>query len=132
MTTKEMIEVMQAYERGEQIEYKVKTIPENNNWYLEEELSGWDWAHFEYRVKPQFTYRSYKNADEFLAAQKKHGMWLMCKRITGCFMPVKIINLTIEICSCSAKGLYAPKEISFKELLNNYTWQDGMPCGVKE
>lgn len=70
MTTKEMIEVMQAYERGEQIEYREAAYDcnslEEDDWLNLESKPIWDWNGFEYRIKPQPTYRPYKNAEEFL------------------------------------------------------------------
>lgn len=74
MTTKEMIEVMQAYERGEQIEYRMKTIPENNEWVTMTQEPEWDFTEYDFRIKHKPTYRPYKNAQEFLQAQKEHGM----------------------------------------------------------
>nr|DAD67415.1 MAG TPA: hypothetical protein [Siphoviridae sp. ctt5z12] len=48
MTTEEMIEVMQAYVRGEAIEVSDKGA---SNW-SEIKYPLWDWNSFEYRVKP--------------------------------------------------------------------------------
>lgn len=132
MTTKEMIEVMQAYERGEQIEYRIKDFMRDDEWYVQKSIPEWDWRTYDYRVKPKPTYKQYKNADEFLAAQKEHGMWLASQRVSGYFMPVKIISQNVEICATNTQDFYVPREISFKELLNNYIWQDGTPCGIKE
>ena len=80
MTTKDMIEVMQAYERGEQIEIRMKTIPENDEWDTMTQEPEWNWSDFDYRVKPKPTYRPYKNAAEFLAAQKEHGINIRLKK----------------------------------------------------
>nr|DAY43541.1 MAG TPA: hypothetical protein [Caudoviricetes sp.] len=49
MNTDEMIEVMQAYTRGEAIEVSDKGA---NDW-SEIKHPLWDWANFEYRVKPK-------------------------------------------------------------------------------
>ena len=76
MTTKEMIEVMQAYDRGEQIERRDRC---GNNWFLSP-VPSWDWVQYDYRVKPKPTYRPYKNAAEFLAAQKEHGINIRLKK----------------------------------------------------
>ena len=55
MTTKEKIEVMQAYERGEEIEIKENG---KEDW-SEAKFPLWVWDKFEYRVKPKF-----KDGDE--------------------------------------------------------------------
>ena len=45
----EMIEIMQAFERGEQIEIFLEM---EGKW--EENCNPqWDWTHFDYRVKPK-------------------------------------------------------------------------------
>ena len=67
-TTKEMIEVMQAFEDGKTIqqtfEYKwVDTICPN-----------WDWLHSDYRIKPEPkkpTYRPYESVAEMLCDYKR-------------------------------------------------------------
>lgn len=69
-TTKEIIEVMQAYEKGEQIQ--VKNIADNTKWE-EIEFSGWNWIYYDYRVKPKPKYVPFDTAEEFLAAQRKHS-----------------------------------------------------------
>ena len=65
-TIKEMIEVMQAYESGEQIE-----CFNDEEWkYVKNPV--WDWLHNNYRVK-QKKYVPFDTAEEFLAAQRAHG-----------------------------------------------------------
>ena len=65
-TTKEMIDVMQAYDSGEQIE-----CFNDEEWkYVKNPV--WDWLHNNYRVK-QKKYVPFDTAEEFLAAQRAHG-----------------------------------------------------------
>lgn len=49
MTTKEMIEVMQAYENGEEIESKGK-FKDGNCWHSDH-FPVWDWLLMDYRIK---------------------------------------------------------------------------------
>lgn len=49
-TTKEKIEIMQAYERGEQIQIYVYTF---NEWRDVGTDPLWDWVNFDYRIKPK-------------------------------------------------------------------------------
>jgi hypothetical protein len=51
MTTQEMIEVMQAYERGEEIEMRLANC-EEYEWAFAG-LPVWNWEKFEYRIKPK-------------------------------------------------------------------------------
>ena len=75
-STKEMIEVMQAYLKGEKIEYRYG----HNDW-LECRIPIWDWNNLDYRVKKtkskntntKTKYLPFETVDEFLTAQRKHG-----------------------------------------------------------
>ena len=50
-TTKEKIEIMQAYERGEQIQIY---YPDTDEWEDVELTLLWDCVNFDYRIKPKF------------------------------------------------------------------------------
>lgn len=132
MTTKEMIEVMQAYERGEQIEYRMRTIPKNNERDLITKEPDWNWAEFDYRVKPQPTYRPYKNAEEFLKAQEEHRMNIQLKGCNYYRLPLYITDTIIGVQCPASNGSVVSIDVSYRELLEDYLWQDGTPCGVKE
>lgn len=134
MTTTEMTKVMLAYERGEKIEMHARNAFDDNDW-CDIDLPLWNWSDIDYRVKPKPTYRPYKNADEFLQAQKEHGMWLKMKD-TDCYLnPVSITNTMVHTMVnplCISKkngGLYSD---TYGQLFPKYVWQDGTPCGVKE
>ena len=62
-TTKEKIEIMQAYERGEQIQIYNYTF---NEWQDAGEAPLWDWITFDYRIKP-------KTLDEIIKSEFKDG-----------------------------------------------------------
>lgn len=128
MTTKEMIEVMQAYDRGEQIERRDRC---GNHWFLSP-VPSWDWVQYDYRVKPKPTYRPYKNAAEFLYAQKEHGMNIRLKKHNYYGLPLYITNILIGIQWPQGDGSTVDIDLSYEELLRDYTWQDETPCGVKQ
>lgn len=133
MTTKEMIEVMQAYERGEQIEYRIKAFMRDDEWSpMTDEQPEWDFTEFDFRVKPKPTYRPYKGAKEFLKAQEEHGMWLKSNEVIECyFMPIRVFSTYVQIIRLQS-GTLVSKEMEFRELLGTYSWKDGTECGVKE
>ena len=128
MATKEMIEVMQAYDRGEQIERRDRC---GNNWFLSP-VPSWDWVQYDYRIKPKPTYRPYKNAAEFLAAQKEHGMNIRRKGCNYYILPLYITDNIISIQYSRSDGSVVSVDKLYIDLLREYTWQDGTPCGVKE
>lgn len=139
METSEMIEVMQAYERGEQIEYRDKC---DYNWYPSQ-VPSWDWVQFEYRVKKQPTYRPYKNAKEFLKAQEKHGMWLKSIKKECYRLPINVNDKGVlvdivtaftgddNLCLSNAYKTVEPCLITYQTLLETNVWKDGQKCGVK-
>ena len=119
-TTKEMIEVMQAYDRGEQIEFFYREMK-----WIDTKKPIWDWNHFDYRVK-QKKYVPFDTAEEFLAAQRVHGINInhigasskfLC--FVGCDNKVMIMDT-----------LYKYKvNVDFRLLCDFYTFADGTPCG---
>lgn len=128
MTTKEMIEVMQAYDRGEQIERR--EIGEDN-WYLFQ-VPSWDLIQYEYRIKPKPAYRPYKNIQEFLKAQKEHGMNIRLNGRNYCRLPLYITDTLIGVQCPQSNDSVISINIPYEDLLQGYTWQDGTPCGIEE
>lgn len=132
MTTKEMIEIMQAYERGEQIECKTEGYEESAWEMVESPL--WNWGILEYRVKPKPAYRPYKNIQELLQAQKEHGMNIRLK-VKGCNyyrLPLYITDTLIGVQCPQSDGSVVNIDASYEDLLRDYIWQDGTPCGIEK
>lgn len=78
MTTKEMAEVMLAYDRGEQIQSKSEIhycFDNEPEWedIKDNETPTWDWSSFSYRVKPKKNFVPFDTPEEFLEAQRVHG-----------------------------------------------------------
>ena len=123
-TTKEMIEVMQAYDRGEQIE-----CFNDEEWkYVENPV--WDWLNNNYRVKPKKKYIPFDTAEEFLAAQRVHGIHVY---FGGCKYGTNINANGGIILSPSTYTL----NVVITDLENIFVeckFLDGTPCGkeVKE
>ena len=122
-TTKEMIEVMQAYESGEQIE-----CFNDEEWkYVKNPV--WDWLHNDYRVKNK-VYVPFDTAEEFLAAQRVHGINVY---FGGCKYGTNINANGGIILSPSTYTL----NVVITDLENIFVeckFLDGTPCGkeVKE
>ena len=117
-TTKEMIEVMQAYLDGEQIEESI----DKKVWFTCEPI--WNWAKCDYRVKKK-AYVPFDMAEEFFAAQRK-----LDRDIIAC--GELYANSYID-CYCNV-FLYKGSEaniftFNFETLLENCTFADGIPCG---
>ena len=132
MTTSEMISVMQAFNRGEQIEYRIKDFMRDDEWYVQKSIPEWDWRTYDYRIKPKPTYRPYKNAQEFLQAQKEHGMNIWQNGCNYYRLPLYITDTLISIQYPQIDGSVVGVDKLYIDLLREYTWQDGTPCGIEE
>ena len=126
-TTKEMIEVMQAYERGEQIQ-----ILDINGIWEDKEYPYWNWTQCDYRVKPKTKYVPFDTAEEFLEAQREHGDGLISIDDNGV---VKAHDISISpygsvyehgenqwTSTCEYIG-------DLKDLFEYFKMADGTPCG---
>ena len=69
-TIQEMIDVMQAYQEGKQIQIYDKM---HKQWIDHEDKPNWNWGLYDYRVKPKTKYVPFETAEEFLEAQNEHG-----------------------------------------------------------
>ena len=119
-TTKEMIEVMQAYDRGEQIEF----VYEGMEW-RNASNPVWDWNHFDYRVKPKTKYIPFDTAEEFLTAQRKHSFSV---NKIGSGRHYAYINGKCEV---RLVNVITKKSFIFslKELFLSCKFEDGTQCG---
>lgn len=124
MTTKEKIAIMQAYEDGKAIQYLYYGV------WTDIDVPCWNWAKCQYRVKPEPKLRPYKDAAEFLQAQKEHGMYLT-KDGKSYYIPIQVYTCCAgDICVQIFKSDYIVE--TAVELCNNWKWQDGTPCGIME
>ena len=119
-TTKEMIEVMQAYDRGEQIE-----CFNDEEWkYVKNPV--WDWLYNDYRVKPKKSYVPFHTPEEFLTAYRKHGEFIENKE-SGEKMNAYVDKNGIVILSTALNCTYTFE--SLRTLFGCYKFSDGTPCG---
>ena len=122
-TTKEMIEVMQAYDRGEQIECF------NNMKWKDVKNPVWDWLHNDYRVKNK-VYVPFDTPEEFFEAQRKHGGDALITIEDGVLKKHDIsVSLDGSVYDHIDDG--SVDYIGYFEdlLLEDYKFSDGTPCG---
>lgn len=116
---KEMLPIIRAFANGETIECRVE-----DKWYKLLEICN-ETNPQDYRIKPE--YRPFKDADECFEEMKKHQPfgWIKDKYH-------QYFNI-ITICSNSATTFQYDEVESYdyKRLINEYTFADGTPFGVK-
>ena len=120
-TTKEMIEVMQAYDMGEQIQL----LNIDGNW-VDIDMPEWSWGLRDYRVKPKKKYVPFEMAEEFLTAYRKHGEFIENKE-SGEKMNAYVDKNGIVILSTALNCTYTFE--SLRTLFGCYKFSDGTPCG---
>lgn len=125
-STKEMIEVMQAFERGEKIQthYKLKDL----EYWEDTENPEWDWHFYDYRVKPKVKESKFKEDDIIVYINKNSKSYGSIFKVISCDIDyihcdfVKLINFNIE--KGTGSYVFYEKELEhFENALNNrFLW----------
>lgn len=121
-TIEEMTAVMTAYDQGEKIECR-KVLCGATGWE-DTNAPVWDWCNYDYRVKPEPHYRPYANAEECFKDVQKHGM--LVRHIDGDYHLIVTIGDKYIWLGNASVG------IDRDNLLKEFVFLDGTPCGVKE
>ena len=111
MTTQERIEIMQAFSEGNAVEYF-----DGENWNTDSNPS-WNWFKFTWRIKSPLTYIPFTFEDRKLL----RGKWIKFKKEINCEILINFIN----VWKVGVDGNY----YNYPELLDNFTFLDGTPCG---
>ena len=126
-TTKEIIEIIQAYEKGAQIQEK--EIVDDVEYYAKwEDVENplWNFENYDYRVKSKPKYVPFETVEELLEAQKKHGVYI--KRIEDdVLFDIYVNYYSDHILLEDSKGNIENTLLSI--LYENYKFFDGTPCG---
>lgn len=128
---KEMLPILQAYAEGRVIECRTKPstikgtdVP--NDWTEMKEIEFW--KNTEYRIKPEPTYRPFKDAEECWAEMQKHQPFGWLKSRGRYFSIVSVDDVYAYLSdNCSSAILLASKNS-----YNDNTFADGTPFGIKE
>lgn len=145
LTIDKMIELLQAFKRGETLEF----LSSRGEW-LRIDNPDFLFSHSQVRVKSKPKYRPYKNAEEVLEDSKLHGPYIKCpdgnyvfptkilkhnclewvKRKISFASPCNPCQSNQVTRSVSVEDNRATNVMDFEELFNNgHTWQDGAPFG---
>lgn len=121
--TKNLIAVMQAYVDGKQIQY---TDAESENW-IDIESPEWD-PNYDYRVKPESSYRSFRNAEDCWQEMLKHQPFGWVKFCGTYSAVVAVSNVDVSVVTVNGDVVVVP----FFEVKEDHTFADGTPFGIKE
>lgn len=126
---KKLLPVIQAFAEGKTIECRTKQgtistrIP--NEWAEMDEIGFWNGI--EYRIKPESTYRPFKDAEECWQEMQKHQPfgWIKGKE-NGYYTFITAVDDNDD------KSLSGNSGWSFRDIMKHYTFADGTPFGIKE
>ena len=124
---KEFYPILQAYSKGRAIECRtkpsaVKGADVPNEWTEMKEIEFWN--NIEYRVKPEPTYRPFKNGEECWQEMQKHQPfgWVKSTLFKDFDLVQRVTTLYVEI---------NRDIIDYKDALEKFTFADGNNFGVK-
>lgn len=136
MTIDEQIKVLQAYKEGKEIEQSTFIITKsgariNNTWEpisfvvsnniaLKTE-SPFNFAHYDYRIKPKQEYQPYKEISDVYHAIQVHGPYVQHNsgKLVSAIQMIELNNDILYINGHSSRSF-----------LENFTWvNDGSQCG---
>ena len=124
---KEFYPILQAYAEGKVIESRtkpstVKGTDVPNDWTEMKEIEFWN--NTEYRVKPEPTYRPFKNAEECWQEMQKHQPlgWVKSTLFKDFDLVQRVTTLYVEI---------NREIIDYKDALEKFTFADDTNFGVK-
>ena len=123
MKVSEQIAIMKAFEDGKTIERRAfftsewKSIDNTENYQF-------NFAEYEYRIKPVPKYRPYESVDEAFNEAKKHGFWVKSKdKRYLCF---------IDSFEAAGNGDIYVSHCHVGAFVEKFVWfDDCSPCGVK-
>ena len=126
-TTKEMAEIMLAFERGEQIEFISKDLKSSADWTAMTQEPEWNWSDFDYRVKPKPKYVPFETAEEFITAQRKKGRFVIDKKSGTKYNIFINASNIVYLTSMYSFGFIG----TLQKIFDEFTFTDGTPCGKK-
>ena len=128
---KELLPIIQAYVKGKTIEFRERGC----TLWTESISPIFNFAIFEYRIKPEPKYRPFKNAEECWQEMLKHQPFGWAKKTCGNCNFLHIMELystgivinNVDNFGCF-KNLIKTYNVAFVET----TFADGTPFGIKE
>ena len=120
--------ILQAFAEGKVIECRTKPSALSKSW---QDMNEWTemkeiefWNNTEYRVKPEPTYRPFKNAEECWQEMQKHQPfgWVKSTLFKDLALVKRVTTLYVEI---------NRDIIDYKDALDKFTFADDTNFGVK-
>ena len=120
---KSVMNIIQAFADGKTIQ---AIDPYDDEWCDQTKLNFEVLFYGQYRIKPEPTYKPFKDSEECWNEMQKHQPFGWIKDMDGNKFIIETVN--------SDGSIYVGEEgtLYFSEALENYTFNDGIPFGVKK
>lgn len=132
---REFYPILQAFAEGRVIECRTKPSAlgkgwqDMNNWTEMKDIVYWD--NVEYRIKPEPTYRPFRDGAECWEEMRKHEPfgWVKIKD--------ESLNISISIAEVNGNDIYlagsrSDEMLDYKEAFKTLTFLDGTPFGMEK
>ena len=119
-----MLPIIQAYAEGKKIIVKDKRLSDKEYNWSEVDDCSFNIEQFEYRIKPETTYRPFANAEECWQEMQKHQPfgWVKSTLFKDFDLVQRVTTLYVEI---------NREIIDYKDALDKFTFADDNNFGVK-
>lgn len=122
---KALLPIIQAFAEGKSIEFK-----DSYGKWIKSELLAFDLPLKDYRIKTEPKYHPFKDAEECWQEMQKHQPFGWIKdKYNEIYLMITRVNDNGKTGSMSINGY---PEWDFLGLIDNYTFADGTPFGIKE
>lgn len=123
---KYILPILQAFSEGKTIQSRCIT-DETPLWW-DDNNPTFEIDDFDYRIKPEPKYRSFRNAEECWNEMKKHKPfgWIKCKE--GYFNIVYVNNFYVGLADNDGSRILLASKNSYQD----NTFADGTPFGIRE
>ena len=123
---KELLPIIQAFVEGKTIEFRERGC----TLWTESVSPIFNFAIFEYRIKPEPKYRPFKDAEECWQEMQKHQPfgWIKDKEIGD----YEIITRVNDKENIGFMAINSKKDWTLEGLMDFYTFADGTPFGIRE
>lgn len=127
---KELLPIIQAFAEGKVVERKAK-LDNEAKWQVVL-LPSFNVNAYDYRIKPEQKYCSFKNREECWEEMQKHQPfgWVKNKKVNDDYYFIDGIYYS-ENFDCVVASM-AGEAFNYKEMMDNYLFADGTPFGIKE
>ena len=121
---KSVMNIIQAFANGKTIQ---AIDPYEDEWVDQAALNFKALFEGQYRIKPEHTYRQFKDAEECWTEMLKHHPFGWLKGDKCFYNIVSVSNIDVSMANVSGDI----RTLDFSEVMEDNTFADGFPFGVK-